>query len=67
MISHNSESREIIRRGCFNNIQNDPMQRIVFFDGEFKARYVRFSNLRAPEGLDRVGAAEFEILISSPI
>ena len=45
--------------------QNDPSQRTAFFDSEFEARFIRLSNLRAPGGLARVGAAEIEVLASS--
>ncbi|MGF1584254.1 MAG: alpha-L-fucosidase [Bacteroidales bacterium] len=61
-ISRDGENWETIHRGTFGNIQNDPSLRTIIFDRTYEARYIKLSNLRAPGGLARVGAAEIEVL-----
>ena len=61
-ISLDGEKWETIHRGTFGNIRNDPSLRTIFFDGTYEARYIKLSNLQAPGGLARVGAAEIEVL-----
>ncbi len=61
-ISRDGDTWQAIHQGSFGNIRNDPIQRIVLFDEHAAARYVKLTNLRAPGGLSRVGAAEIEIL-----
>ncbi len=64
-ISPDGENWETIHRGTFGNIINDPGRRTLFFDDSHEARYIRFSNLRAPGGMLRVGAGEIEVLAAS--
>ncbi|MFP4365947.1 MAG: alpha-L-fucosidase [Bacteroidales bacterium] len=61
-VSPDGEKWETIHRGAFGNIINDPSRRIVTFDGEYDARFFRLSNLQAPGAVNRVGAADIELL-----
>ena len=61
-ISRDGEKWEAVHRGSFGNIRNDPSRRTVSFADQHEARFVRLSNLRAPGGMTRVGAADIEIL-----
>ncbi len=61
-ISSDGENWETVHRGTFGNIRNDPSRRMASFNKAYDARFVRFSNLRAPGGMRRVGAADIEIL-----
>ena len=63
-ISRDGETWQAVHQGSFGNIKNDPTLRTAMFDGQYTARYVKLTNLRAPGGVSRVGAAEIEILAS---
>lgn len=66
-ISRDGDTWQAIHQGSFGNIRNDPTVRTVLFDGQFTARYVKLTHLRAPGGMSRVGAAEIEILSAKGI
>jgi alpha-L-fucosidase len=61
-VSAEGKSWKKIHSATFGNIRNDPGLRTVFFAQPASARYIRFSKLKAPGDLRRVGAAEIEIL-----
>lgn len=62
LVSSDGENWQSVSQGSFGNIKNDPTRRIVWFDAPTTARYVKLTNLTAPGGMLRVGAAEIEIL-----
>lgn len=64
-ISRDGETWKAVHQGSFGNIKNDPTLRTAMFDGQYTARYVKLTNLRAPGGMSRVGAAEIEILANT--
>ncbi len=61
-ISKDGNSWQKVYSGSFGNIRNDPSQRLVLFNDRYIARFVKFSELKAPGNLKRVGAAEIDIL-----
>ena len=61
-VSPDGEKWETIHRGAFGNIINDPGRRIETFNHDHDIRFFRLSNLQAPGGINRVGAADIELL-----
>lgn len=61
-VSTDGQNWKKIHSGEFGNIRNDPSRRIVLFNSTHQAKFLRLSNLKAPGGLTRVGAAEIDIL-----
>lgn len=51
-----------IHKGVFGNIRNDPSRRVVLFDKTHQAKYVKFTGLKAPGNMIKVGVAEIDIL-----
>ncbi|HSV88571.1 MAG TPA: alpha-L-fucosidase [Bacteroidales bacterium] len=53
-----------VHRGEFGNIVNDPTRRVILFDKNYDARFVRLSGLKAPGNLSAIGASEIDIFSS---
>lgn len=61
-ISLNGEDWEVVEKGSFGNIKNDPSVRAIRFDQNLETRFVRLNNLTPPGLADFIGASRIEIL-----
>lgn len=60
-VSENGLSWVEVHKGDFGNIINDPTRRVVLFENNHQARFIRLTGLKAPGHFTRIGASEIDI------